>query len=72
MKIQGKQHYLWRAVDQDSEVVDVFLQAQRFLSTHAAVTLNLSGPDGITRIFDKLYELSCRPNDCGAAMPIVG
>ncbi len=29
MKIQGKQHYLWRAVDQDGEVVDVFLQARR-------------------------------------------
>jgi putative transposase len=46
-KINGKQHYLWRAVDQDGEVVDVFLQArrdgalaQRFPGTHAAV-LNL-------------------------------
>ena len=29
MKIGGKQHYLWRAVDQDGEVVDVFLQARR-------------------------------------------
>ena len=29
MKIHGKQHYLWRAVDQDSEVVDVFLQKRR-------------------------------------------
>ncbi len=28
-KINGKQYYLWRAVDQDSEVVDVFLQAKR-------------------------------------------
>ena len=26
VKIQGKQHYLWQAVDQDDEVVDVFLQ----------------------------------------------
>ena len=64
IKIQGKQYYLWRAVDQESlptkcfgygEVVDVLShqpirvrergmrrfksvsQAQRFLSTHAAV-----------------------------------
>ena len=44
VKIQGKQQYLWRAVDQDGEVVDVFLQkrrdgkaAKRFLSAHAAV-----------------------------------
>ena len=29
VKIQGKQHYLWRAVDQDGEVVDVFIQARR-------------------------------------------
>jgi len=29
IKIRGKQHYLWRAVDQDGEVVDVFLQARR-------------------------------------------
>jgi putative transposase len=29
VKINGKQHYLSRAVDQDGEVVDVFLQAKR-------------------------------------------
>ncbi len=29
IKIDGKQHYLWRAVDQDGEVVDVFLQDRR-------------------------------------------
>ena len=29
IKIQGKQHYLWRAVDQDGEVVDVLLQKRR-------------------------------------------
>jgi putative transposase len=29
VKINGKQHYLWRAVDQDSEVVDVYPQAKR-------------------------------------------
>ncbi len=29
VKIGGKQHYLWRAVDQDGEVVDVFLQKRR-------------------------------------------
>ena len=28
-KIQGKQHYSWRAVCQDGEVVDVFLQKWR-------------------------------------------
>jgi putative transposase len=29
VKINGKLHYLWRAVDQDGEVVDVYLQARR-------------------------------------------
>ncbi len=29
VKIQSKQQYLWRAVDQDGEVIDVFLQARR-------------------------------------------
>ena len=29
VKIDGKQHYLWRAVDQDGEVIDVFLQKRR-------------------------------------------
>ncbi len=28
MKINGKQQYLWRAVDQDGDVVDVYLQAR--------------------------------------------
>ena len=29
VKINGKQHYLWRVVDQDGELVDVYLQAKR-------------------------------------------
>ena len=29
IQINGKQHYLWRAVDQDGEVVDVYLQTKR-------------------------------------------
>jgi putative transposase len=29
VNINGKQHYLWRAVDQDGEIVDVYLQAKR-------------------------------------------
>jgi putative transposase len=29
IRINGKQHYLWRAVDQDGEVVDVYLQRKR-------------------------------------------
>ena len=33
VKVNGKQHYLWRAVDQDGEVVDVYLQAKRDAAT---------------------------------------
>ena len=29
VKIDGLQHYLWRTVDQDGEIVDVFLQRRR-------------------------------------------
>ncbi len=29
VKIGGKQRHLWRAVDQDGEVVDVYLQERR-------------------------------------------
>ena len=29
VKIDGKQYCLWRAVDQDGEIVDVFLQRRR-------------------------------------------
>jgi len=29
VKINGKQHYLWRAVDQDGEIAGVYLQAKR-------------------------------------------
>ena len=29
VRINGKQHYLWRAVDRDGEVVDVYLQSKR-------------------------------------------
>ena len=29
VRIQGIQHYLWRAIDQDGEVVNVFLQRRR-------------------------------------------
>ena len=29
VKIRDRQHYLWRAVDQDGDVVDVFLQTRR-------------------------------------------
>jgi len=29
VKIRGEQHYLWRAINQDGEVIDVLLQSRR-------------------------------------------
>ena len=29
VRVNGRQHYLWRAVDQNGEVIDVYLQARR-------------------------------------------
>ena len=29
LKINGKLHYLWRAVDQDGQVLDILLQTHR-------------------------------------------
>jgi putative transposase len=57
VNIQSKQHYLWRAVDQDGEVVDVFLQRRR--DGKAAVRffkrlLRVSGCDPRRIITDKL------------------
>ena len=57
IKIRGKQHYLWRAVDQDGEVVDVLLQTRR--NTAAAMRffkriLRLAGASPHTIVTDKL------------------
>jgi putative transposase len=57
VRIQGVQHYLWRAIDQDGEVVDVFLQrhrdgtaAKRFFKR----LLQASGNDPRQIVTDKL------------------
>jgi putative transposase len=34
VNIQGKRHYLWRAVDQDGDVIDILVQ--RYRNAHAA------------------------------------
>ncbi len=34
VKIQGERHYLWRAVDQDGDVIDILVQ--RYRNAHAA------------------------------------
>ncbi len=57
MKIQGVQHYLWRAVDQDGEVVDVFLQNRRDGKAAARFfkrLLRVSGSEPRRIVTDKL------------------
>jgi putative transposase len=48
VNIQGKRHYLWRAVDQDGDVIDILVQ--RYRNAHAARRFFriCSGWDGIT------------------------
>jgi len=43
VKINGKQHYLWRAVDQDGEVVDVYLQKRRDGAGYEAIQIDTAG-----------------------------
>ena len=45
VKINGKQHYLSRAVDQDGDVVDVFLQAKRDGAGGAEVQIDEAGAE---------------------------
>jgi len=43
IKINGKQHYLWRAVDQDGEIVDVYLILNSMRITGPSNRMNLQG-----------------------------
>ncbi len=66
VNIQGKQHYLWRAVDQDGEVVDVFLQSRR--DGKAAVRffkrlLRVSGSEPRRIVTDKLRSYGVAHRD---------
>jgi putative transposase len=68
IKIGGKQHYLWRAVDQDGEVVDVLLQTRR--NTAAAMRffkriLKSAGGSPRTIVTDKLRSYSAAQRKMG-------
>jgi len=56
VKISGKQHYLWRAVDQDGEVVDVDLQQRRDATAAKRFFKRFLSSGGIPRkiVTDKL------------------
>jgi putative transposase len=70
IKIGGKQHYLWRAVDQDGEVVDVLLQTRR--NTAAAMRffkriLKSAGSPPHTIVTDKLRSYGAAQREMGGA-----
>jgi putative transposase len=62
VKIDGKQHYLWRAVDQDGEVVDVYLQSRRDGKTAKRFfrrLLKKHGSEPRKIVTDKLRSYGC-------------
>jgi putative transposase len=70
IRIGGKQHYLWRAVDQDGEVVDVLLQTRR--NTSAAMRffnriLKLAGGSPHTIVTDKLRSYGAAQREMAGA-----
>ena len=65
VRIQGRQLYLWRAVDEDGDVIDILVQSRR--NRHAAVRFFrklLKGQGWVPRrlVTDKLrsYSAACR------------
>lgn len=70
IRIGGKQHYLWRAVDQDGDVVDVLLQTRR--NTAAAMRffkriLRSAGGSPRTIVTDKLRSYGAAQREMGGA-----
>ena len=70
VKIGGVQHYLWREIDQDGEVVDVFLQNKR--DTAAAKrffkrVLKSAGKSPRTIVSDKLRSYGSAKRELGGS-----
>jgi putative transposase len=71
VKIQGRQQYLWRAVDEDGDVIDILVQSRR--NRRAAIRFFrklLKGQGCVPRrlITDKLLSY---PAACRTVMPFV-
>jgi hypothetical protein len=61
IRIRGKQHYLWRAVDQDGHVLDVLVQSSS--TTHADAAKPCSVPSLPAWLRDELTTTP-KPNEC--------
>ena len=71
VKIRGRQQYLWRAVDEDGDVIDILVQARRNQRAAARFFRKLlKGQDCVPRrvITDKLLSY---PAACRTVMPSV-
>ena len=73
IRINGQQHYLWRAVDQDGDVIDILVQPrrdQRAAERFFRRLLRGQGKEPFRIITDKLQKLLGRPaNDSGRSRP---
>jgi putative transposase len=61
IRINGQQHYLWRAVDQDGDVIDILVQAhrdQRAAERFFRRLLHSQGAEPLQIIADKLRSYS--------------
>lgn len=72
MRINGKQRYIWRAVDQDGEVIDVYLQAKRDgkakTESPADKHREMTWAQRLKRVYK--IDISIR-NRCGSAVKII-
>jgi putative transposase len=63
IRIRGKQHYLWRAVDQDGNVLDILVQSRRSATAAPAVFPQVAEGLAIPSAGDRdrqAEELRCR------------
>ncbi|MGK0224502.1 MAG: putative transposase [Limisphaerales bacterium] len=75
VKIGGKQHYLWRAVDQDGEIVDIYLRERRDAKAAKRFFQRFIKAGGVPReiVTDKLrsYGPACRQGAHRTLLPEV-
>jgi hypothetical protein len=70
VKIKGEMHYLWRAVDQEGEVLESYVTKTR--DKAAALSRVVEGPPGTGKsqtITNIIVAAAARGADCGGALP---
>jgi hypothetical protein len=65
--VQGRRHYLWRAVDRDGEVIDIYLQPRRERASISGAPRPAEGGfmatrnDALPSVGGECKQLPCRP-----------